>query len=360
MGSAWKFAAVFLGGILFAFSSRMVDPFLSSRPTVLVNKEEFGLVPPQPLTALTPAEMMAEMMAKENRKLRDQLESQQAELAVLRKGSVPRKVFHFLKEAGYGIGNMQSPQFFKDIDEQRGLLVVDVGACDGSDWAVPAATDRGHTVLAFEPIPANRDRFMQTVRGKGIEDRTVLVDPTSSSIPTSWPLDGTGRIFLFAACVSNFTGKVKMFSQSELASLIPQDFYSPLGGIESAKETNEIPAIRLDSIISGQNIHLLKIDTQGHELGVLKGAQRLFEEHRINMVELEFWPKGMAVGGVNAVEVLDFLHGHGFLCFDFSKNRHIPGNRPSDFEGFVASFDGSRDNGFGAWDELICYHVGGK
>ena len=179
MGSAWKFAAVFLGGILFAFSSRMVDPFLSSRPTVLVNKEEFGLVAPQPLTALTPAEMMAEMMAKENRKLRDQLESQQAELAVLRKGSVPRKVFHFLKEAGYGIGNMQSPQFFKDIDEQRGLLVVDVGACDGSDWAVPAATNRGHTVLAFEPIPANRDRFMQTVRGKGIEDRTVLVDPTS-------------------------------------------------------------------------------------------------------------------------------------------------------------------------------------
>ena len=46
-------------------------------------------------------------------------------------------------------------------------------------------------------------------------------------------------------------------------------------------------------------MHLLKIDTQGHELGVLRGAQRLFEEARINMVELEFWPKGMTAGGAN-------------------------------------------------------------
>ena len=104
-------------------------------------------------------------------------------------------------------------------------------------------------------------------------------------------------------------------------------------------------------------MHLLKIDTQGHELGVLRGAQRLFEEERINMVELEFWPKGMTAGGANAVEVLDFLHSFGFMCFDYSRNKHIPPNRPSDFEGFVASFDGGRDNGFGAWDELVCFHL---
>ena len=53
--------------------------------------------------------------------------------------SLLRKVFHFLKEAGYGIGNMQAPQFFDDVDEQQDLLIIDVGACDGSDWAVPAA-----------------------------------------------------------------------------------------------------------------------------------------------------------------------------------------------------------------------------
>ena len=29
---------------------------------------------------------------------------------------LPRKVFHFPKEAGYGIGNMQAPQFFDDVD----------------------------------------------------------------------------------------------------------------------------------------------------------------------------------------------------------------------------------------------------
>ena len=42
-------------------------------------------------------------------------------------------------------------------------------------------------------------------------------------------------------------------------------------------------------------MHILKIDTQGHELSVLRGAWRLFEEARINILELDFWPKGMEV-----------------------------------------------------------------
>jgi hypothetical protein len=113
--------------------------------------------------------------------------------------------------------------------------------------------------------------------------------------------------------------------------------------------------LRLDSIVA-QDVHLLKIDTQGHEYGVLLGAQKLFENYRVNMVELEFWPKGMAQGGSNAIHVLDFLHGFGFICFDYSRNMHVPSNRPSDFEGFVDSFIKSADK-FGLWDELLCYNV---
>jgi len=268
--------------------------------------------------------------------------------------NIPRKIFHFLKDAGYGIENMQAPQFFDDVDEQRGLLIVDVGACDGSDWAVPAAKKRGHTVLAFEPMPANRERFMQTVKSSGMEHRTELA--SYPNIPKSWPLKTDGKIFLFGACVSDKEGSVQLYAEGELASIHPQDFY-PETGLNTGKKTIDIPAVRLDSIVSGQDIHLLKIDTQGNELAVLRGAQRLFEEGRIKMVELEFWPKGMAAGGVNAVDVLDYLNAFGFVCFDYSNNKHVPPERPSDFEGFVASFDGNRDAGYGAWDELICFHA---
>lgn len=50
-------------------------------------------------------------------------------------------------------------------------------------------------------------------------------------------------------------------------------------------------------------------------------------------------------------------YGYGFMCFDYSRNRHVPADRPSRFEEFVASFDGGRDHGFGAWDDLVCFHV---
>jgi hypothetical protein len=104
--------------------------------------------------------------------------------------------------------------------------------------------------------------------------------------------------------------------------------------------------MRLDSIISSQDIHLLKIDTQGNELAVLQGASLLLTENRSNVIELEFWPKGMGVGGVDAVDLLNYLHKYGFICFDYSRNKHITGDRASDFDEFVSSFDGLRDNGF--------------
>lgn len=278
----------------------------------------------------------------------------------------PKKVLHFLKEAGHGIGNMQPPQFWDDIDNQRNLLIVDVGACDGVDWSIPAVQKRGHTVLAFEPL--NAERFKNQIRGSGLQDRfteipvkpgslpefpSSLIASDSGSLIPRYPLGGQGHIYFFQSCVSSSTSKVNMYSSHELASMIPQDFHSAEGFGNS--QSVDIPALRLDTIVA-QDIHLLKIDTQGHEYGVLLGAQKLFEQYRVNMVELEFWPKGMAQGGSDAVQVLEFLHSHGFICFDYSKNMHIPANRPSDFEGFVKQFTISDDK-FGLWEELLCYNV---
>lgn len=270
----------------------------------------------------------------------------------------PRKVYRFLKDAGFGIGNMQAPLFFDDVDELRGLLIVDVGACDGSDWSVPAVKKRGHTVLAFEPMPGNQERFMQTVRDNGLEGVTEVVQVLEGA-GKHWHVQLGGKIYLFPAGVSNRTGAIKMHAAGELASMHPQDFY-PESDLNRGQTALDVPVVTLDSVLGGrgEGVHLLKIDVQGHELGVLQGARRLFEEGRINMVNLEFWPKGMSAGGEEGgVAVLDFLHGYGFMCFDYSRNRHVPADRPSRFEEFVASFDGGRDHGFGAWDELVCFHV---
>lgn len=33
-----------------------------------------------------------------------------------------------------------------------------------------------------------------------------------------------------------------------------------------------------------------------------------------------------------------FFSTHGFQCFDWAAHKHIPGDRPNNFEGFVDSF----------------------
>ena len=157
---------------------------------------------------------------------------------------------------------------------------------------------RRHTVLAFE----NRERFMQVVKIQGLDSRTDIMDISNINMPRLWPLTTDGRIFLFGACVSDHSGIVQMHSEGALASVHPQNFFND-PEYSNTKEPIEIAAVRLDSTRtctcsrSNQDMHLLKIDTQGHELGVLRGARRLFEEGRVNMVALEFWPKGMAAGG---------------------------------------------------------------
>jgi FkbM family methyltransferase len=54
-------------------------------------------------------------------------------------------------------------------------------------------------------------------------------------------------------------------------------------------------------------IRFLKIDTEGHELPVLRGARSLFEGHRIEAVVLE-------LRASQAVDAAEFLYSKGYTC----------------------------------------------
>jgi FkbM family methyltransferase len=76
----------------------------------------------------------------------------------------------------------------------------------------------------------------------------------------------------------------------------------------SLNETFEVESRRLDSFdLPGENI-LLKIDVEGQELRVLKGATAWFEEKRCAVVYLD--------GFEQTQEVIDLLKAHDFIFFD--------------------------------------------
>ncbi|MFZ1220710.1 MAG: FkbM family methyltransferase [Chthoniobacterales bacterium] len=76
---------------------------------------------------------------------------------------------------------------------------------------------------------------------------------------------------------------------------------------EGANGANRIPCDRLDALPLPAGDLVIKIDVEGHELPVIKGASRLFDEQRIKVVYLD---------GYNSKEIPALLREHGFDFFD--------------------------------------------
>jgi FkbM family methyltransferase len=275
----------------------------------------------------------------------------------------PRKVGRLMQDIGVTTGNAAEPPFFGETRTKRNLLVVDIGCNDGSDYAIPAVLKNGHTVLAFDPMRANVEALELNANAHNLGGRLTRSDASMGNTTTPYPLTPEGRIYLFEAAVSDANGHRTMHhgpaSNGRMDSLVQQDFYgqAPTAGPES-----NIIAVRLDAVVA-QDVYILKIDTQGHELQVLLGATQLFLNFRVQIVVLEFWPKGMLQGGGDPLRVLDLLRSFGFACFDISAE-YLPASRPDDFEGFVAAFNTAtqaiqdpQKRAFGAWEDLFCYNM---
>jgi FkbM family methyltransferase len=72
-----------------------------------------------------------------------------------------------------------------------------------------------------------------------------------------------------------------------------------------------------------QTISLLKIDAQGYDLRVLKGARRMFEEHRIKLYSCEANFEEMYHGQTNLRELLGFADCLGYRLVGFYEQTYV-------------------------------------
>ena len=141
-------------------------------------------------------------------------------------------------------------------------LAIDVGANIGYFTGLLAR--RAHQVIALEPNPRLRRFIDDNVNGWDVRD----------------------AITLDYRAASNASG---------LATLhLPSDYEQNFGvaSLESSDATasHEVQTVRLDDLIAGRQVGVLKIDVEGHELAALQGASRslsaglirdvIFEEHQ--------------------------------------------------------------------------------
>lgn len=118
-----------------------------------------------------------------------------------------------------------------------------------------------------------------------------------------------------------------MFHGSQLNSLLPHEVNGQRHDPELIpKETKQVPTIRLDTFCqqnSVSNIDLLKLDTQGFELHILRGAERLLKSKSIRLIYLEVHFVPLYEGQPAAADIFNEMTKFGFGLvgyYDASRN----------------------------------------
>ena len=148
------------------------------------------------------------------------------------------------------------------------LCVFDVGANEGTFVALVRAGlgETPHRIHAFEPGPETFCLLQERV-------------------------GGASDVTLNRTALGNAEGSLPFYSDrpgSPLASLYPRDL-SRFG--IAMNRVDPVPVTTLDRYCEShgiERIDLLKLDVEGHELEVLRGASRMLGEKRIRMVTFEF------------------------------------------------------------------------
>ena len=175
-------------------------------------------------------------------------------------------------------------------------VMVDVG-CNHGLAALPVAA-LGHRVICFEPVRYNYEKLVQSQLFNNFKNPMTIIH----------------------AALGERSGNASIYVPSfrdDNASLNPQVSVSNLPNSEFHSETVSI--ITFDEFldkrqdIDANKIEFVKVDVQGFEEFVMKGAVKFLQlANRNIIIECEFSPKMTRARGGDPANLLSFMHNQGF------------------------------------------------
>jgi FkbM family methyltransferase len=171
---------------------------------------------------------------------------------------------------------------------QPGMTIADIGANVGiyTRFFAQALGGTGR-IHAFEPAPDNFRRLQAAT----CELKNVTVNQ---------------------AAVGDVSGTTKLYISPQL-NVDHQTFDAGEG-----RASMDVSLVSLDDYFGETRVDLLKIDVQGSELNVLKGAVRTLRNNNDIKVLMELWPYGLQRAGSDPRELLTFLEELGFKIVPIS------------------------------------------
>jgi FkbM family methyltransferase len=220
------------------------------------------------------------------------------------------------------IEELRRAYFSADADEQdvlralnpllrKSRFFVDVGASLGQFTKHAARTMRGGRVLAIEADP---------LRARELEAGCA-----------EWQARSSARLHAIHSAVTDHDGSARLsVTDSSVSGGL---FRHSLDHVrpESAERVRwrevDVPAYTLDTLCGGEMPDLVKIDVEGAELRVLRGAARILEQRAATfLVEIHPWrdPEGQSSPG----QVVDFMIARGYRALPFAGKTLFVGRVP--------------------------------
>lgn len=197
-----------------------------------------------------------------------------------------------------GIYEKKSIDFLlKNVDDNT--FFFDIGANIGAIGLPVLKKKKSIQYIAFEASPWIADFLRLNLKQNAVVDFEVINQ----------------------AVYHNDNEKLK-FYQSELygkSSLAPT--YS--------QQFIEVDSVTLDKFCEEKNIHTIdwmKVDVQGFELNVFKGAQKLLNEKRIKNILFEYEPWVEDQANIPRGEAQKFISDLGYVLYDIYGNKWIDNN----------------------------------
>ena len=180
----------------------------------------------------------------------------------------------------------------------------------------------------FVDCGANVGYFSYFASGLVAESGRVLAIEANPNLVT-WlnthkECNGSGNVEILGLALWEYEGKMDFHVAKD-------PMFSSLGDVDQLAHTSgsEVVEVRLetldrvlqDSILAAdRNVRLLKIDVEGAEVMVLKGAKQLLEERRVDFIYVEIHPKQMEFFGQKVNSLHHILKMNGYRCVDSDRD----------------------------------------
>jgi len=185
--------------------------------------------------------------------------------------------------------------FLSPEDMKQPGVILDVGAHLGTTTEVFLQQFPNMSVHCFEPYP----QFSSHLRTAFQKQKQVSVHEYALS-----DTDGQGALI---------TNDLNLSLISRSGECHAAD------GSDAGLETIDVPLRRLDDFVSDENIDnifLLKIDTEGNDLNVLKGGEELLKRGGVDIIVCEYFFESIFEGGARYWEISQYLELFGYGMFD--------------------------------------------